>query len=216
MPRLRPLLARLADWVSALGAEQLAEVSPEAHAHLGPLSRFAERAAHQMAESDEHLYAELTPTGSGAWGRLHADVTSQLTAVVELPDGAQTLPMPAVRGLATDADPAVRRAAYDAELARLATGRGAGRCGVERDQGRGERRQPSPQLAFTVRCVALLEQRQPGHVRRHAVRGRRITPRLPPLDEDQSGPPRARGRAGLRRGRASVVGSGRAAPLQRR
>jgi pepF/M3 family oligoendopeptidase len=69
-----------------------------------------------MTESEEHLAAELALTGSSAWGRLHADVTSQLTAEVELPTGAEVLPMPAVRGLATDADPVVRRAAYDAEL----------------------------------------------------------------------------------------------------
>jgi pepF/M3 family oligoendopeptidase len=35
---------------------------------------------------------------------------------VQLPDGDHTLPMPAVRGLATASDAAVRRAAYDAEL----------------------------------------------------------------------------------------------------
>ena len=92
-------------------------MSTEARDHIGPLSRFAERAAHQMSESEEHLYAELSTTGSGAWGRLQSDVTSQLTAEVDLPDGPATLPMPAVRGLATNADPAVRRAGYNAELA---------------------------------------------------------------------------------------------------
>ena len=113
---MRPLLARLADWVSALGAESLAELSDEAAAHLGPLNRFAERASHQMSENEEHLYAELSATGSGAWGRLQRDVTSQLSADVVLPDGTATMPMPAVRGLATDADIAVRRAAYEAEM----------------------------------------------------------------------------------------------------
>ena len=114
---MRPLLARLAEWVKSLGADELAAVSTEARDHIGPLSRFAARAAHQMSESEEHLYAELSTTGSGAWGRLQSDVTSQLTTEVDLPDGPATLPMPAVRGLATNADPAVRRAGYDAELA---------------------------------------------------------------------------------------------------
>ncbi len=113
---MRPLLARLADWVAALGAESLAQVSQRAEEHLGPLSRFGERAAHQMAESEEHLYAELASTGSGAWGRLQRDVTSQLSAEVALPTGVATLPMPAVRGLATDAEVAVRRAGYEAEM----------------------------------------------------------------------------------------------------
>ncbi|MET0908392.1 MAG: M3 family metallopeptidase, partial [Ilumatobacteraceae bacterium] len=113
---MRPLLARLADWVASLGAESLAAVSDEAAEHLGPLSRFAERAAHQMAEDEEHLYAELASTGSGAWGRLQRDVTSQLSVEVALPSGPVTLPMPAVRGLATDAAVAVRRAGYEAEM----------------------------------------------------------------------------------------------------
>ncbi len=113
---MRPLLARLSDWVRALGAGSLAQVSEEAAQHLGPLTRLAERADHQMSEVEEHLYSELSPTGSGAWARLQRDVTSQLSVEVDLPDGPRTLPMPAVRGLATDADAAVRRAAYEAEL----------------------------------------------------------------------------------------------------
>ena len=113
---LRPLLARLADWIDALGADEIANVSAEAREHLGPLQRFAERAAHQMPEAEEHLYAALSTTGSSAWGQLQSDVTSQLTASVALPDGPAKLPMPAVRGLGTDADPIVREAAYDAEM----------------------------------------------------------------------------------------------------
>ena len=113
---LRPLLARLADWVDALGPEALAEVSDEASNHLGPLLRLAARSAHQMTEREEHLYAELKTTGSAAWYRLQSDVTSQLTTEVDLPEGTEVLPMPAVRGLATHDDPDVRRAAYEAEL----------------------------------------------------------------------------------------------------
>ncbi len=113
---MRPLLARLSDWVKALGADSLASVSNEAAEHLGPLTRLAERADHQMSEAEEHLYAALATTGSDAWGRLQRDVTSQLSTEVDLPGGAKVLPMPAVRGLATDADVAVRRAAYEAEL----------------------------------------------------------------------------------------------------
>ena len=113
---LRPLSARLADWVASLGVDDLATLSDVVAEHGGPLRRLAARAEHQMSEAEEHLAAELSVTGAGAWGRLQNDVTSQLTADVELPDGTITLPMPAVRGLATDDDPGVRRAAYDAEM----------------------------------------------------------------------------------------------------
>lgn len=114
--RVTPLLARLADFVADLDPTALAAVSTEARDHLGPLTRLAERSAHQMSEIEEGLYAELSTTGSSAWGRLQADVTSQLSTDVDLPSGRVRLPMPAVRGLASDPDPAVRRAAYDAEM----------------------------------------------------------------------------------------------------
>ena len=114
--RLRPLLARLADWVGSFDLTDLVAVSAEAADHLGPLSRLAERAGHQMSEAEEHLHAELSTTGAGAWGRLQREVTSQLSVEVDLPDGSERLPLTAVRGLATDPIQAVRRAGYDAEL----------------------------------------------------------------------------------------------------
>ena len=112
----RPLLGRLAEWVSCLGVDALAGVSSEVAEHRGPLTLLAARADHQMAEAEEALYAELSTTGATAWERLHSDVTSQLKEPVELPDGAQMLPMAAIRGLATNADSQVRKAAYEAEL----------------------------------------------------------------------------------------------------
>ena len=112
---LRGLSARFTAWVAALGAEALSTVSVEAAEHLGSLRRLEVRADHQMSGPEEDLYAQLSVTGSSAWAQMHLDVTSQLQVAVELPDGTKTLPMAAVRGLATDADPRVRRAAFEAE-----------------------------------------------------------------------------------------------------
>ena len=114
--RFRPPRARLADWVSALGAESLAELHPLVADHVRPLPRLAERAENQMSEAEEHLYAEMAVTGSSAWSRLQRAVTSQLTIEVDLPEGVTTLPLTAARGLATHPDSFVRRAAYDAEM----------------------------------------------------------------------------------------------------
>ena len=114
--RVSPLLARLADWVAALGTENLATVSTEARDHLGPLERLQARAEHQMSEAEEGLYSELGTTGSSAWGRLQGDLTSQLSTEVHLPTGTKTMPMAAVRGLSTDPDLNVRKAAYEAEM----------------------------------------------------------------------------------------------------
>jgi oligoendopeptidase F len=114
---IRPLVARLAEWVRALGVHELAAVSDEVREHLEPLERLATRAEHQMSEAEEGLYAELATTGSSAWSRLHGDVTSQLTTDVTFPDGrVERLSMPAVRGLGSHPDPDVRKAAYDAEM----------------------------------------------------------------------------------------------------
>jgi pepF/M3 family oligoendopeptidase len=114
--RVSPLLARLADWVAALGTEQLATVSTEARDHMSPLERLQARAEHQMSEVEEGLYSELGTTGSSAWGRLQGDLTSQLSTEVHLPTGTKTMPMAAVRGLSTDSDLNVRKAAYEAEM----------------------------------------------------------------------------------------------------
>ena len=114
--RLSPLLARLADFTGDHEVGNLVAVSSEARDHEGPLRRLADRSGHQMSEELEGLYAELGTTGSSAWGRLQADVTSQLSIEVALPGGPSRMPMPMVRGLATNADPAVRRAGYEAEM----------------------------------------------------------------------------------------------------
>ncbi len=114
--RTRPLFARLAEWISSLGVESLSSVSTQVAEHRGPLTFLAARADHQMAEAEEGLYSELSTTGSSAWERAHSDVTSQLTGIVDLPSGTQTMPMAAIRGLATDADPRVRESAYKAEM----------------------------------------------------------------------------------------------------
>ncbi len=117
-----PLLARLADWVRAIhggdgGPAALEAVSELAADHAGPLLRLAERSTHQMSEREENLYAELAQTGPSAWSRLQRDITSQLAADVRFPDGTnERLPFPAVRGLASHSDPAIRRAALSAEL----------------------------------------------------------------------------------------------------
>lgn len=116
--RQRPLIARFAAWLASLGVDQLAGVSTQVAEHTGPLEKLAARADHQMSEAEEGLYAELVGSGSGAWGQLQHVVTSQLTTTVALPDGSTpTLPMAAVRGMGSHADPAVRKAAYDAEMA---------------------------------------------------------------------------------------------------
>lgn len=110
---VRTLMTRLAAFTARVGAEPLIEGSPQAADHAFWFSRAARSAEFQMSEAEEDLAGELSLTGAQAWAELHRDVTSQLTA--EVP-GRGRMPVTAVRGLATDPDPEVRRAAFDAEL----------------------------------------------------------------------------------------------------
>lgn len=115
--QVTPLLARLAEWVRSVRVSELSRHSEVAAQHRGPLERLAARADHQMSEDLEGFHAELATTGTLAWARLQRDITSQLSGSVRLPDGrVDVLPMPAVRGLATHRDVAVRQAAYRTEL----------------------------------------------------------------------------------------------------
>ncbi len=99
-------------WLARLDLAELTARSTEASDHAYALQRGATAAQHQMSEAEEGLAADLALTGGRAWARLHAELTSRLTATVD----GEELPMSVVRGLATDADAARRRAAYDAEL----------------------------------------------------------------------------------------------------
>lgn len=110
------LQTRLGEWVASLGAEALVQASAVAADHAWPVMRAAQRAEHQMTEAEESLAADLALTGSVAWSRLYRDVTAGITGVVELPSGAEEMPIFAIRGLATHADPAVRRSGFEAEL----------------------------------------------------------------------------------------------------
>lgn len=114
---MRSLNARLGEWLHALGVDELIVRSPVAAEHAWPLRRAAARVEHQMGEDEEALAARLALTGSTAWARMYNDVTSAIAVPVERPDGAtEVLPMSTVRGLASDPDEGVRRAAFDAEL----------------------------------------------------------------------------------------------------
>jgi len=106
------LRTRLEAWVGRLGAPDLAAAASSGGDYLHLLERAAANAAHQMAEGEEGLLAELRLSGSNAWSRLAGDIGSTLEGTVD----GQRLPVTVLRGRATDPDRAVRHAAYRAEL----------------------------------------------------------------------------------------------------
>lgn len=110
---LSPLRTRLDAWLASFDTDELLRASTVAADHAHAVRRAATAASHQLSEAEELLAAELNLSGGSAWNQLHGDVTSRLTATVR----GEELPITAVRNLAFDPDPAVRRAAYEAELA---------------------------------------------------------------------------------------------------
>src|SRR5262249_20889276 len=113
--RLSQLTTRLVAWIGSLDVEALIAESAVAREHAFALRQAKIRAAHQMTPPEEALAAELNVTGGSAWGKLHGNVTSQLTVPIELEGEVRELPMSAVRNLAYEEDQDVRRRAYEAE-----------------------------------------------------------------------------------------------------
>ena len=112
------LFTRLTAWIGSLDVDKLIELSAVAKDHEYFVRKSHTQAKHQMSEAEEDLVASLSPSGYSAWAKLHGNVTSRLLVEVKLPDGkTETKPMSAVRGMSHDPDAAVRKAAYDAEIA---------------------------------------------------------------------------------------------------
>ena len=170
-------------------------VSTEVAEHRGPLSFLAARAEHQMAESEEGLvrraqHHRLDGVGAAARRRHVAADRGRRAAGRR----RRRMPMAAIRGLATDADPRDSQGGVRGRAARLADRRRDVRGGHER----ASRARPTSSTAAWLgqpdRGVAVRQQRQPGDLRRDAVGGRRIAARLPPLDARQGPAARTRRR----------------------
>jgi len=103
--KLRPRLQR---WLARLDAEVV---------QAGDYQILIEEAKvlsqHMMSEAEEALAFELSLSGGRAWVKLHSSLTSQIVAQLN----GEELPISAVRNLAMHPDEAVRKAAYEAELA---------------------------------------------------------------------------------------------------
>ncbi|MDL2344597.1 M3 family oligoendopeptidase [Deinococcus sp. MIMF12] len=109
---LGPLRSRLTAWLGGQDVEALLEQSGVAREHEHLIRRSVERAKFQMTPDEEDLAARLRPSGAGGWSKLHGNVSSQLRGEFR----GESLPVTALRALATDPDERVRHDAYEAEL----------------------------------------------------------------------------------------------------
>jgi oligoendopeptidase F len=113
---LDKLQTRFTAWVGILPIEELVKRSTLAAEHDFPLRQLHAAARHLMSEEAEALAAELSPSSGAAWAKLHDNLTSQISAKVELEGREQTLPMSAIRNLAMNQDRDLRHRAWQAEL----------------------------------------------------------------------------------------------------
>ena len=92
--------------------ESLIEKSEKLKANAFILREAAEMMQHMVPEDMEKWLLRMSLNGGDAFSKLRDRLMGNHT--VEL--NGESLPLPAVRGMAYDADPAVRKAAYEAEL----------------------------------------------------------------------------------------------------
>ncbi len=114
---LSMLDTRLIGWLGSLDVEALIDSSEVAREHAFTLRQAKREAEHLMSPEKEELAARLEPSGSSAWGKLHGDLSSQITVELEVEGERRELPMSAVRNMAYEPDRDLRRRAYQAELA---------------------------------------------------------------------------------------------------
>jgi oligoendopeptidase F len=110
--RLRKIDNKLTAWIGTVDLNDLIQRSETARHHEYFLQTTKLSATKLMSPAEEDLAAELRESGGAAWSKLHGNLSSQIEVEVR----GEKLPMPSVRNLAYDPDPAVRRDAYMAEL----------------------------------------------------------------------------------------------------
>ncbi len=106
------LSTRFTAWLGSLQVDALIAKSQIANDHAYYLHEAKIVSTHLLPPGEEELSAELYLSGSGAWAKLHGDLTSQIL----VPLNGDNLPMSVIRALASDTDATVRKAAYEAEL----------------------------------------------------------------------------------------------------
>ncbi len=123
--RLSQLATQFQAWIGSLAPvlDDVIAANATAQAHAFKLRETAEQSKYLMSAAEEALAAELDLSGAGAWGKLQGTVTSQLAADFELEGQVRRLPLPALINLHSHPDAEVRRRAYEAELALLASAR---------------------------------------------------------------------------------------------
>ena len=106
--------AAFRDWVSKLpNLMELVDADETLSEYRFMLSRIAESSQYLLPGRGEEIMARMRLSGGNAW----SDLQGYLTSTVPVSYNGGTTNLSAIRNLAYDEDPAVRKAAYEAEIA---------------------------------------------------------------------------------------------------
>ncbi|MBQ7866640.1 MAG: M3 family oligoendopeptidase [Clostridia bacterium] len=110
---MRLLDSRCTRYIGSLeNLEELIAASERLQANDFFLREAAEESRHQLPAHMEKELLRMSLNGADAWAKLKDRLMGTLTCEIN----GEQLPLPAVRGMAYDPDPAVRKAAYEAEV----------------------------------------------------------------------------------------------------
>ncbi len=120
--RLRRQEVLFRGWLGMVAERPGALAEAAAHSalvgeHEFYLRETAEQSRYLMSEEEEGLAAELATSGANAWARLQGVITSQVQASFERNGQVEELPITVIQNFYHDPDEAVRRQAYETELA---------------------------------------------------------------------------------------------------
>lgn len=108
----KPAVVTLMRWLKEQNLERFTS-SALIKEHEFYLQRLQLEASRLLSDDMELMLSQMQQTGSTAWADLHNKVLSEVLVTVN----GKTYPLPAVRNLAFDDNPHVRKEAYEKELA---------------------------------------------------------------------------------------------------
>lgn len=104
-------------WIGSLeNLDELFNSSELLKEHEFIIREAADSAKYLLSDKEEIVISKMKNTGSTAWANLQNIITSTLLVDIEINGEKKQLPLPAVRNLAYEKDPEIRKTAYYAEL----------------------------------------------------------------------------------------------------
>lgn len=101
--------------ISHENLDEIMDSSPYLTEHQFYLHELLEQSKYVLSEEVEVVIAKLQTTGSKAWGRLYMKSVSTLLMEIDIAGETRQVSLSELRNMAYDKDPAIRKAAYDAE-----------------------------------------------------------------------------------------------------